>query len=382
MVFSFLVIFFSQQSFSKIIYVLDFDGTITNDSEENSAWRSDWYLVRIDKLHTALQPMGAINARGELEISLRGQAYVLPQYLPLSYREVNQHRTHFGKGDRLLGTLSPYALAPDLLGEGRPSVFIPGYYRISEDVSFWRYRPGRLGANYLLEDAINAKAREDQSKGRLEWRGRAFPLLQAALSSPETVGNLIVNTVRGNSDSEFNAFFDWLKDNGEIAHSVGLDHLGRETRPVVKAHGRPESILLGREDGAGLKNRVLRRVAHALTYSTANRHLDLLPAGNSKNKNLVYRPTHTLIVAENDPVFLEAQKLLLAELSSEYEIGQKVKFVLYDATDAENFVGKDSERWTVFHRHQKRVAKPEEVKLWLGKAKRQQCAQALASEEK
>lgn len=369
---------FTAQTEARTLYLLDFDGTITDDQSDLSSWRTPWILRRIDRLRSLLQP-------NPLRLDL-------PETIELSYREYRRLAPLLGKGDGQINSLAPATLDFDPLYPDRPTQIIPGYYAIDENITFKYYRPSRRrSVSYLvthLEEAV-ARAKllnvqRSQMLGRKlspseqsTWKGRAFPLLQHALSKPETVADLVVATARWHADWEFHKFLKALQTAGEIQYTHGPSRGGIKAHPRFHSLSEPESLQFGRHGLGPKKAEVLKAEAAQLLNSPADMHEELSQDPVEAAKGLK-RKTHTMIVAEDDPRFVQAMRKTLEELSGELYYSTHVKFVLLNAgTDEDVRQARWPWRYTVFHLGFGREATREEIAQWTGVAPCEQVLQGM-----
>jgi hypothetical protein len=360
---------------ARTLYLLDFDGTITDDQSPLSSWRTPWILRRIDRLRSLLQPNPA-----RLE---------LPQTIEISYREYRQLARLLGKGDGQINSLQPITLAPDPLHPEKETEIIPGYYAVDEHISFKYYRPARRRyysylVNHLEEavkrtqilndDLVGRLGREPLPEEKYKWKGLAFPLVQLALSNPETVTDLVVMTARWHAEWEFQKFLKTLRDLGEIQYVHGSDRGRRRVLPRFHSLAEPESLQFGRHGLGSKKANVVMAEAAQLLNSPANFHEELSADPVEAAKG-VRRSTHAMIVGEDDPRFVDSIRKTLEALSGELYYSHKIKFILLNTGSDEDLKqARWPWRWTVFHLGFGREATLDEVAQWTG---RSVCAQAL-----
>jgi len=355
-----LLVFTGSLSEAKIRYVLDFDGTLVNDHGPQSGWKTYWILKRVDHFHSSLQllPPGMPPLPTQLEISFAEYQRLLPA---------------LAKEERILGDLRETPLDFDPVYPKRPQTFVPGYYRVSDDLSYANFRLNPHGKSYLLRDYADAKKREKLSGRKLRWQGGAFPLLRAALHPDNGLDSLVLSTARYQPGEDFDA---WLNALGRDGYLPKIRQKGAN-RPRYHFLSSPESVLFGK----GLlekKVRVIQEEAIQLLNGPFPSHLELVP-DEYEAKAGVRKEFHTLIVAEDDPVIIEALTRKLETLSSDLNFSQRVKFVLFN-------VGDDREvkearwpwRWTVFDRGFARSALLEEIQLWAKSESTKNCTAILA----
>jgi hypothetical protein len=346
--------------------VIDFDGTINHDQGADAAWRTDWLLYRITSRTVGGQPsIEEFPPFAEAE-----GTPALPSTLAVSYGEYRQYASKLGKEGEALGDLRAFPLHPDPLWRDRPKFFVPGYYRVSPDVTFQRFRPHPdRKKSYLLEDFEDAVKRVRASRGTMRLTGRAFPLLEAALTRTELSAGVSVFTSRWHLDWEWNQLFDRMWEAGLLRKN------GRKGKPAklapVRVHSLsgPDSLYYSRGALAERKAEVVAIEAATLVDG---------PLALQKHEELAVDPVdarsglkewrNTLLVAEDDPVYVNAVGSRMMKLSGELGYAQNVKFVLFNAGSAADVAaGRWPWRWVVFHYGFAREALPEEIEQWTGK---------------
>jgi hypothetical protein len=349
----------SPLAFAKKRFVLDFDGTIVNDRGPDAGWKTYWTLKRIESLHSGMQPLP--------------QSAALPPTIDISYAEYRRLMPLLGKGEAQVGDLQTASLDKDPLYPQRPTNLIPGYYRVSNDISYRRFRPGLEGENWLLSDLKDAVARQEQSRSRLKWRGPAFPLLTAA--QPD---ELVLFSARAHTDAEFAAFMDALLELKEIKSVTATNPLGQPVRARSHFLNDAESIVFGR-GLAEKKAKVPAEEAAQLLTGPFKKHIELHP-DEYRARNGETLEMHLLVVAEDDPRYVAAVTPVLEQLSADLHYSQNIKFVLFNAGDAEEIAASRwKHRWTVFDRGFGREALVDEVSAWTGIQSQKTCKELLAS---
>jgi hypothetical protein len=333
--------------------VLDFDGTIVNDHHADSGWRTYWRLKKVEHPHNSLQVAHLTEGPATIEISFAEYRRLLPR---------------LAKGEALLGDLNPQPLDADPLNPKRPNEIIPGIYRVSDDISYARFRPNPSGKSFLLEDYATALKREEQTRGKSKWRGIAFPLLEASV---EAQGNkegpptrsVVISTDRVNDESEFEQMF--RKEFGVKAE--------------IRYHllNSPEGIFFG-PGPTERKVGVVAKEAEELLTGLHSTHQELV-TDEVEAKAGKMAAVKTLIVAEDNPIYLEAIIKKMQALSSELRYTNQIKFVLLNAAyDVEVESNRWPWRWTVFDKGFGRQALPEEVRLWVLKKDHKSCVGLIA----
>lgn len=330
-----LILFACLESHARVVYLLDFDGTIVNDHGPQAAWRTPWILKRLDHIHTLIES--------------NPQKLNLPEQIEVSFDEYRRLAPLLAKEEGLPGDFNPFLLDIEPLDPDRHRLILPGYYRVSPDITFTRYRPHPKALSYLLQDTKDAEKRTRLSQGELTWKGRAFPLLQQALSASDTVHNLVIHTARHHTDEEFSLWLAHLKKRRLIRH---MESLSPSRRPRLISLNEPESLALGRSLSEK-KGNVVVSVAQQMLISPEPTHIE----------NGVSR--HTLIVGEDDPRHVEMIRKNLEWLSSDHRFSHNIKFVFFHTgTDGEVRSARWPWRWTVFERGFGREANPSEVEFW------------------
>lgn len=337
--------------------VIDFDGTINHDQGADAAWRTDWILVRINARTVGGQP------------SVLEHGADLPATFPITYGEYRRYASKLGKEGDVLGDYRLYPLFADPLWKARPAEFRPGYYRVSTDVTFARFRPHpEADKSYLLEDFDDAVKRAKASKGALRVTGRAFPVLAAALTNPLSSG-VVVSTSRWQLDWEWQELFFERMWRAGLFGKLGIKRKPREF-PPLRVHGLsgPDGLLYARGPAlAAKKAEVISLEAEALLNGPfrTQKHEELVvdPVGARNGEKAMM---NVLIAPEDDPVYVAAIGQRMAKLSGDFGYAQNIKFVLFNAgSDADVAGGKWPWRWTVFHQGFGRPAYEEEIATWL-----------------
>ncbi len=358
---------------AKIVGLFDFDGTIVNDRGLGATWITPWILKKVETLHTTFQQssddsitialskpehIAYYNDRNKVNLSETFPVNVklrLPHQIHISFSEFHRFQTLWAKAEASIGSVVPVLLDFDPIFPDRERLIVPGYYRIF-DLTFKYYRESTesRSGNYLVHDLRRALERTTYYSATHTWRGIAYPLLQSLMSHPDSSKNVHIFTSRGQSAQEYRAFWRQLISAGEIPA-----HQSRNTQwPKLHALGRPESRIYGRTL-TEKKVEVVRGVLNSLYASPSKKHLE--PDG----KGGLYL-THTLLVAEDDPHYLEEIANYLKQMSGGY-FANKVKVVLLNTgSDEEVAAARFPYRWTVFLPGRKaRPASDEEIMNWL-----------------
>ena len=349
---------------ARTLYVLDFDGSINNDHSQNPAWKTRWILFRVRDLRSLLQ-------RSPEDLGL-------PETIEISYGEYVRLRPLLGKGEAILGDLRPQPLEKDPVWKDRPAAIIPGYYYIDANHSFKYYRPGRSEKNYLLKDYQDAVTRHERLADSDGFWGEAFPLLQKALSSKDSVGDLVILTARHHLAREFMSFLEALKADGFVRHTSVSQRGGRKITPRFFSMHAPEALAFGRQGLPGRKAEAVMSLSRQFLEShDGEEHMELSPDPQDAGKGVV-KLMHTVIVAEDTPANLEAIRKMMEALSAELGFQSRMKFVLFN-TASDEVVARSRwpYRWTVFHHGFGRPATDEEIKQWTTPNGESNCEGAL-----
>lgn len=353
--FSLSLIFFILSAFpshAKLVVISDFDGTFIDDSRLNSSWKTPWVMRRVDRLSSSAQ----------IDPLLRN----LPDTIQISAAE---YISYISKWSTRNGNISSHDLVqlsndPFLV---RPKVIVPGYYYVDPETTFQFYRTTFDGPNYLIQNYEEAMVRARRQRlSKDDFKGPAFPLVQNILKNPSTVGNLHIFTARDQSQDHFSQFLNRLKQDGHILHDVGLNKRGQLVEPTVHQLQGLESILYGRTLVEG-KRSVVERIVKQLAHSSAE-----LTSDYSITKPNVRKDMHTVIVAEDDPVNVQALVKLMRELSAGHST-RSVKLVLFNTGSDEIlaastlFHNRETNRinpWIVFDQGFIRFATLDEINLY------------------
>lgn len=356
---------------ADIRYILDFDGTINHDQGVNAGWRSFLRLKRIEERHTAMQPNP-----GEKFRTPEGGEFDLPPTIDISYGEYRRYLSRWGKGEAMIGDLRPVQLDADVVGPQLTLWTVPGLYRLSADVSYYRFRPSTDGTNYLLEDYEAAKRRESLTKGAVTWRGRAFPLFQAALAHPDS---LVVLSARSNPEAAFLELFAAMETDRWIPSAVRTVD-GVVQQPRFHLLTSADAVLWNARSIAERKARAVEKEAEQLLVGPFLPHDELVPEISGARAGLK-RPMHVVLVAEDEPSYVQAVGKKLEQLSHEARYANQIKFVLFQTgTDQDVRDSSWTRRWTVFDRGFAREALPEEIAAWSGKGAKPACARLVAGD--
>jgi hypothetical protein len=347
---------------AKTIYILDFDGTIINDSSLDSPWKTPWVLKKIDQVSNSAQLDPDLNK--------------LPSTIQVSFAEYMKYYSDWGKGNSSIAGLKKITLPADLYLE-RPQVIIPGYYFADPNLTFQYYKASHNGANYLIDDYQKAKERLRLSRSqKIAFLGDAWDLFQHVLSDLSTVGNLNLFTARTQTQEDFIEFFKALEIDGLIKYSKGYNKRNLQVTPTIHNLQGPDSILTGRSLVEGKKNVVIATVKQ-LSNSSAEPTLDYSISDPSKTDYM-----HTVVIGEDDPNNISNLLKTLKELSyGTYT--RKIKLVLFISgpfetvleyksriskkvpLDPKNF--ETQARWIVFDQGLLRYATMDEINNYNGK---------------
>jgi hypothetical protein len=329
---------------ARVRRLLDFDGTIVDDQSETSTWRTYWLLIRVDQLHSVMQPMPMSSGA--------------PATIRISYREYLKYMKHLAR-DEIFNLLETVPLEDDPLLKGRRREFVPGFYRVDPAQTFKYYRPAtdQKNKSYIINDYNHAKTRTAIMTARddgkvYDWRGPAWRLFQAGMSDPSTVGDTKIFSSRWHTPQEVEALMQLWKADGEIGFTNGFDIRGRPTQLTFYSLSAPESRLYSRDPSelAARKAQIVRDEATALL------HAPFVPGDES----------HTLIVAEDEPRYVDAVAVALRELSSSPGFVHQMKFVLFNTTVHPSDLASARYKWpyTVFERGTARPATSQEIQEW------------------
>lgn len=362
----------SSSAHGKIVGIFDVDGTLNRDKGPGAAWITPWLLKRVERLHSVAQQ----SPNGSVQVELSEPAQIeyynnryntthptdlpvivpisLPDILPISFDEFSQIEASIAKDEGVLGSLRPTLLKFDPVYPQRQLLVIPGYYRIF-DLTFKYYREAaNRSNNYLLRDLRNARKRVTLLGEAAVWKGPAFALFQAMMDSQDTVLNVNRFTSRGQSESDFWEADEDMVLNGEIKHSKGRD--GR--RPKNYLLSRPESRLFGK-NLATEKLEVIKEILRSLYHSAGEKHFERID-----NKDRM-RMIHTLIVAEDEPAYVEPIAEYFLNMSSGYYADQVKLVILHTGSDEQVKNASFPYRWTVFMPgHRARPATRDEIEFW------------------
>lgn len=358
---------FHLSAYATTRYILDFDGTITDDRSDLSSWRTPWILRRIDQLRNLLQP-------NPVKLDL-------PETVEVSYREYRELGGLLGKGSALISSLQKYELRPDPIHQERPVDFVPGFYAVDDGITFKYYRPSpRRQKSYLVDHLNEAEERAAilnkekaerlgrnlQAREMFRWQGLAFPLLKKAMYSKYTVGDLVLMTARWHADWEYKKFFRELHAMNYTAFASGVNSHGDTIYPRVHSLQEPESLQFGRYGLGQRKAAVVQTEAAELLSRNLPKHSELSSDGLEAERG-IRREVKTLIVAEDDPRYLDSIRKVLEALSSDLYYTHQIKFILLNTGQPDEVnQARWPWRWTVFHKGFGRPALPAELELWTG----------------
>jgi hypothetical protein len=352
-----LVTLQTSVSDAKVVRLLDFDGTIVRDQGPYSTWRTYWILQRVDQLHSMMQPVPYL--------------VEAPETLQISYNEYVQFNRYLAK-DGMINSLTAVDLEKDPLRPDRPTSFIPGFYQVDDNLTFKYYRPsGKPNKNYLLSDYREAVKRtallNQNGETRYDWRGPAFALFQGGLARPDSVADTVIFSARWSYQPQVQQLIEEMHKDREVVYAQGVNL--DKSKSFVRFHAlsAPESLLFGRSGIGSKKVAVLNDEVRQLLWSTSPKHLELAVSGRAA-KNGDTGETHTMIVAEDDPRYVDDLRRALENLSSDLYYSANIKFVLFNSGTSENI---KSARWkwkyTVFERGIGREALPQEIDFWEGR---------------
>ncbi len=360
-----------SESQAKVRYVLDIDGTLVNDHGADAGWRTLWILKRVEQRHTTLQP------NPESTVDADGQRVDAPDLLAVSYGEYKALLGSWAKDERMLGDLRPVVLKADPIDRPTALRIIPGMYRVSPDITFRNYRPGKEGRSPLKDDLAAAIKRQEVSRGKLRWQGIAFPLLQYGLSNPHTVDSIVISSSRYHSEQDTEDFLSALRESGWIKHITGQSADGRPLKVRTHYLRDPEALIFGKSLATQKAKTAMDEATQLLT-GMQELHQELV-TDEAQAKAGVTAQLHTLIVAEDDPRYAGSVSVQLEMLSSDLHYSQKMKFVLLNAGSEDDIAGSRWPwRWTVFDNGFGREALSEEIQLWTGHSSLENCAALLA----
>lgn len=341
---------------AKIVRLLDFDGTIVRDHGPFSTWRTYWILQRVDQLHSMMQPVAGLREA--------------PETLQISFDEYLAYNRFLAKNGIINGFQS-VLLERDPLRPNRPLSFVPGFYQVEDNLTFKYYRPsGQPNRNYILSDYREALARtkilNSEGETRYDWRGGAFSLFRAGLGKKESVGDTVIFSARWSYPSQLQQLVEQMRKDGFIANSVGKNFDGTKAYVRFHALSAPESLVFGRGGIGRKKVAVLTDEVRQLLWSASPKHRELA-VGESAAKAGKFIEAHAIVVAEDDPRYVEDLRKAMENLSSDLYYSTKIKFVLVN-TGAQDAIQSARWKWkyTVFDRGIGREALPEEIAFWEG----------------
>lgn len=341
-------VFICISSEAKYIYIFDFDGTLVDDSRVNSSWKTPWILRKIDQVRSSAQlNQSLVQASDNIEIS------------------AGEYITYMGQwsvGNGSIGSSKEVKLIKDPYLK-RPESIIPGHYYVDPNLTYKFYRSNADGINYLVTNLQEAQARiKNQKLDPLDFTGPAFSVFQTAMADPLTVGDVHIFTARNQSAEEFQTFFDQLKLFGLIENSAGLNRRGLVTMPTVHQLQGIESILYGRSLTEGKKN-VVDRIVKLATNTNSPTSFDY----SAENPSEIVS-THTIIVAEDDPINIKVLIQLMTELSHGHST-RNLKLVLMNTASESILVRNpfpNNQRWLVFNHGFVRAATEKEINNYIG----------------
>jgi len=356
---------------AKVYGLFDFDGTIARDRGTGAAWITPWLLKRVQDVHSTIQqvpnqPIQLPNSSSEVRVYLEamGQAdvpgslrVVLPEQIGISYDEFRRLEPKLAQGNAILNGLHPVLLDHDPVFPNRPRLIIPGYYHVFDHTfKYYRESTGLKRKNYLLRDYESARARMKIRESGYSWKGEAFALFQAFMGNAETVSNAQVFTSRGHGSEDYLELWDRLAQDGEIQFSRTL----QGTSLITHSFGRPDSRVFGRSL-TEKKVKVVAARLESIYHSAADsqRHEIQDASGLS-------RYGHTLIVAEDDPTYVENIANFLLDASGNY-FADKVELALLNTgTPEEVEAARFPYRWTRFEPGRRALeVTPNQIAQWI-----------------
>lgn len=389
-----LIFFSAAPAFAKVVGIFDVDGSVNNDEGPDAAWVTPYILQRVDEIDSMWQqtPMrtvtidlttpeqiGYYNLKYKTSYpvdSRRVRVSVnLPHQITMSFADFNEYEGQFSRAGEGHGGLTPILLTFDPLFPNRELLIVPGYYaKFTDTYKYYREGTGLRKKNYLLENLKSSQERQAllASRGAVTtWKGLAFPLLKEFMSSPDTVPNVTISSLRGQRARDYFATDDYLVEIGEFNFSKSKD--GR--RPQVFFHNQPESRRWGRS-GTEKKVKIPKRTLDALRRSAGAKHWERQADGT-------FRKMHTLIVSENDPTHLYNISQLFMDESGDRLAG-RVKLVIFNATNS-FFVDRIKnalfpDRWTVIEPGRRpRPATEQEIYDWHHQKETQEAGERWAA---
>lgn len=341
-----LFLFYTTEA--KYIYIFDFDGTLVDDSRVNSSWKTPWILRKVDQVRSSAQLNQSLVLAGDT--------------IEISAGEYIAYMGQWSVGNGSIGSSKEIRLLKDPYLK-RPDVIIPGHYYVDPNLTYKFYRSNTDGINYLINNLQEAQARiKSQKLDPLDFTGPAFAVFQTAMANPLSVGDVHIFTARNQSSEEFQTFFDQLKLFGLIENSTGLNRRGLLTMPTVHQLQGIESILYGRSLTEGKKN-VVDRIVKLATNTNSPTSFDY----SAENPNEIVG-THTVIVAEDDPLNIKVLIQLMTELSHGHST-RNLKLVLMNTAPESVLVRNpfpNNQRWLVFNHGFVRPATEKEVNNYTG----------------
>lgn len=367
----YVVVLFSHLTQAKIVGLFDFDGTLVEDRGPVATWITPWVLKRLEQLHTGFQQLPNqpvevtlndplqieyYNRRHGTQFPLDRSVRVsldLPEQIHISYDEYHRLEGDLAKGEAVFGGLRPVLLNPDPMRPERELLIVPGYYR-SFDLTFKYYREstGLRPKNYLRADLLQARERTRLLGGASHWQGFAFPLFQAFMANEISVSNVQIFTSRGHKLTDYSGLWDELARGGEIGVSKGKGGI----RPLVHSLSRPEARIFGRTL-AEKKVQVVRAVLESLYHSSGPKHWVENRSGPALR--------HTLIIAEDEPSYVDAIAQFLLNMSGSY-YADRIEMVLVNTgSELEVKNAKFPYRWARFEPGRRvRAATEAEIANW------------------
>lgn len=186
----------SSISLAAEFLILDFDNTIVElRKERDGAFSTPIRLFRHEHRSTTLQK------------KLTG-----PKEIEVSYIDYQNLQKYLATDEYNPGALKRQSTLQD----GR--VITPGHYYLRLPQSYYRFRPGDDGTNYLLEDFKAAEQRVKESNGKSTFQGPMWDQMVQMLSTEESAQRFGLVTARGHTEAEWREFFEYLQSKGYVAH--------------------------------------------------------------------------------------------------------------------------------------------------------------------
>jgi len=314
----------TQASFADRFYLFDVHGTLLNTTEsQGGSFRSTYKLFRVDHRANVLQPV----ADG-------------PRVIEVSIEELETLYPYLSRGDNLPGSMNYFKLADG-------SLIRPGEYRLDLTHSFVHFRTPQVGdpdygRNFLLEDLQKAIERDN-----LRWQGPMWrEFVELVKAHPEQVG---IITSSGYEAKDWDAFFDFLIEQGEIENKPNPNHIHNISL-------RSYDTLNLQGNSAVQKAELLRKFVKGLSRKRPDPQSDLVlnPDGTGQGA------FHTIVFYDDNQKTLERVYEAMSEVVSS-RIAD-VKIVIINAGSDRQVQQSQKPRAFVIRSNGKfREARPEEV---------------------